>query len=272
MHIFIDESGVFSTEPNPHAWSTVGGVVIPDASLGAVSTALEALKAAHGIGPGAEFKRDRPDCASVPYQIFLKSLDDAGCTLHVLPTRSTSAEGGGLELHKRETIAGIHNYASKVPDVTSHAEEVVVLVENLNHQEYNQCILQAQMICEMLPKVISHYANVSPGENGRFKWVIDRKNISENRYERAFKELYVGLISVRSRRQNSAIMGGEGHNYTPFRRAFSPDQNVRKLLQDSKELYGIDHTHLADSTIPVSFGALLQDKFSLEDSKHNFGI
>lgn len=270
MHVFIDESGLFSTEPNPHAWSTVGGVVIPDTSLDAIGRALENLKKAQGIELSAEFKRDRPDCASEPYQEFLKTLDEAGCTLHALSTRSSLTEAEGLEAHKSATVAAIRNYATKVADVAAHAEEVVGLVESLSQQEYNQCILQAQMICDMLPKVISYYAGILPGEIGRFKWVIDRKNISENRYERSFKELYVGLVSVRSKRQISSILAGR--DYSAFNSAFSPDEDVAELIKHSKEIYGIDHMHLINSAVPVSFGALLQNEFSLEDSKNSVGI
>lgn len=72
MHIFIDESGVFSTEPNRPAWSTVGGVAIPDVSLDEVRVSLEKLKVAHGIGINEEFKTNRPDCTSNPYQEFFE--------------------------------------------------------------------------------------------------------------------------------------------------------------------------------------------------------
>ncbi|WP_289329224.1 DUF3800 domain-containing protein [Pseudomonas sp. 'CRE Jenny 4'] len=270
MHIFIDESGLFSTEPNLHAWSTVGGVAIPDGSLNKVAEALENLKNAHGVELSKEFKRDRPDCASEPYQEFLKKLDSANCTLYVLSTRSSPAEAVALKKHRSATIEAIRNYAKKVTDAASHAEEVICLIESLSQQEYNQCVLQSQMISDMLPKMVSYYAGVLPTEIGRFKWVVDRKNIAENRYERSFKELYIGLVSVRSKRQTSSLLAGR--DYSVFSNAFSPNENVEVLLKRSKEMFEIDHTHLAGSAMPVSFGALLQNEFSLEDSKNSVGI
>lgn len=270
MHIFIDESGLFSTEPNPHAWSTVGGVAIPDSSLAKVSEALNSLKKAYEIEPSQEFKKVRPDCASQPYQEFLEALDAADCTLYVLSTRSSNTERESLEKHRSATAMAIRNYATKVPDAATHAEEVISLFESLSQQEYNQCILQAQMICDMLPKMVSHYADISPNELGRFKWVVDRKNISENRYERSFKELYVGLVTVRSKRQTSSILAGR--DYSAFFKAFSSDDDMDEVMRQSKEMYEIDHTHLAQSAVPLSFGALLQDEFSLEDSKLSDGI
>lgn len=270
MHIFIDESGLFSTEPNPYAWSTVGGVAIPDGSLIKVSEALENLKKAHGIELNEEFKRDRPDCASEPYQEFLKALVSAECTLHVLSTRSSKTEADCLETHRSETILAIRNYARKVPDAATHAEEVIGLIESLSKQEYNQCVLQSQMISDMLPKIVSYYAGVLPAELGRFKWMVDRKNITENKYERSFKELYVGLVSVRSKRQTSSILAGR--DYSAFYSAFSSSEDMTELMQRSKEMYEIDHTHLANSAIPLSMGELLQNEFSLEDSKLSDGI
>ena len=272
MHIFIDESGLFATASNPKNWSSVGGVVIPDASLNAISSALNTLKIAHGIDPGTEFKRVRPDCSSEAYMVFLRTLDETGCTLHVTSTRSPPTETADLEAHKNNTIAAIRNYAKITPDANTPAEDVINLVRKISLQEYNQCILQTQMMCWMLPNILTHYSSIAPDELGRFNWILDRKNESETRYERAFKELYIGLIMTRSKRDLSAIMVGSGRDYSAFARAFSPNVDVGNLLQSSKHIYGIDHTHLIDSVMAVSFGSLLQDEFSLKDSKSSFGI
>ncbi|WP_242210042.1 MULTISPECIES: DUF3800 domain-containing protein [unclassified Pseudomonas] len=270
MHIFIDESGIFSASSDQKTWSTVGAVTVPDRSMKAVSDALRSLKLSLGAALGSEIKQERPDCQSEPYQIFLKALDDAGCTLHVLSTRGTAVEALGLEKHRKGTIDGVRNYASKIPEAAPHAEEVVALIESLKPQEYNQCILQVQIICEMLPKIISYYADFMPEEIGRFKWVIDRKGEKENRYERTFKSLYVGLVGVRARKQTAAILAGR--NYSAFYRRFSPEEDVSELLIKSKEMYGVDHTHLKDAIVPVDFGDILEGEFSLEDSKENDGI
>lgn len=271
MHIFIDESGIFSTESKSlSAWSTVGGVVIPDVSLDAVGLSLGKLKNSHNLDINEEFKINRPDCTSEPYQEFLKSLDKVGCTLHALSTRSSPATPDNLDFHKSLTIAAIRNYALKCQDITSHGETVVALVQSLKAQEYNQCILQAQSIYNMLPKIISYYAKVLPGEIGRFKWVIDRKNISENAYERCFKELYVGLIMVRSMKQYSSLLSDR--DYSAFYNKFSPDVSMSDLVRNTKEELGIDRGYIDKSFIPVNFGAILQDEFSLEDSKRSTGI
>ncbi|MBS3021401.1 hypothetical protein DJFAAGMI_04173 [Comamonas sp. PE63] len=273
MHIFIDESGLFSVSSKSQAWSTVGGVVIPDGSLEKVGESLAKLKAEYGLGIDEEFKRNRPDCASEPYQEFLKSLDKAGCTLHAVSTVSDSASGvEDLEKHRDSTIAAIRNYSSsKERDLELYAEEVVALVRSLSRQEFNQCILQVQMICEMLPKIISHYAGILPEELGRFKWVIDKKNINkENKYEKCFKDIYIGMIMVGSANQNSAII--TGRNYEAFNRAFSPKVNTGELLRSFSKETGIDRSHLKNSIVPVSFSKLLENEFSLEDSKRSIGL
>lgn len=102
----------------------------------------------------------------------------------------------------------IRHYATKVPDVATHAEDVIRVIESLSQQEYNQCVLQAQMICDMLPNMVSHYADILLNELGRFKWIVDRKKISENRYKHTFKELYVGLVTVRSKKTNRFNISG----------------------------------------------------------------
>ncbi|MGN4152217.1 DUF3800 domain-containing protein [Burkholderia gladioli] len=270
MHIFIDESGLFSPEPNPRAWSSVGGVVIPDSSLDVVTAALNDLKIAQGIEINSEFKRNRPDCASTPYQTFLKILDEANCTLHVLSTRSSPIESEGLEAHRSATITSIRNYDYKVTDAEKHTEEVVALINSLSPQEYNQCILQIQMICEMLSKIVSYYAGILPDELGRFKWIIDRKNISENKYERSFKALYVGLVSIRSLKQGFPMLADR--NYSAFITAFLQSKDTLELSPDLEKVYGIGTSWLANAAIPASFGDILQKEFSLENSEHYPGL
>ncbi|NVM80002.1 hypothetical protein FHW83_005846 [Duganella sp. SG902] len=271
MHIFIDESGIFSADfKSPSAWSTVGGVAIPDASLDLVGSLLENLKKAHNLKVSDEFKRNRPDCSSDPYQDFLKSLDDVGCTLHALSTRTSPLTSNNLGVHKSLTISAIRNYAAKHKDIAPHSEMVAALVQSLEDQEYNQCMLQAQIICNMLPKIISYYASVSPSEIGRFKWVIDRKGIKENPYERGFKELYIGLTINRSMKNYSPLIGGR--DYSAFNQKFSPNVNTSELAQNTKEDLEIDIGHIEQSLLPVDFGALLKDEFSLEDSTPSVGL
>lgn len=272
MHIFIDESGLFSVTTNKPAWSSVGAVAIPDASLDSVRESLQRLKTAHGLEINAEFKRDRPDCASKPYQEFLRSLDTAGCTFHAVSTltSSSSLEPKKLEGHKSATAAAIRKYASLEPDANPHAETIIAIIESLSHQEYNQCMMQAHMMCDMLPKIISHYAGSLPEEIGIFKWTIDRKNIVENKYEHCFKEVYVGLIMARSIRQSSSILGDR--DYSAFKSAFSPDTNKVKLINQEIKNFGVNRTHLVDTLLPVSFDKLLEKDFDLEDSKSSIGL
>jgi UDP-2,3-diacylglucosamine pyrophosphatase LpxH len=272
MHIFIDESGLFSVKPTSPTWSTVGGVAIPDASLEKVKKSLEKLKILHGIEVNDEFKRDRPDCTSEAYQEFLKSLDKAECTFHALSTISANKtiEQEELKAHRSATVSAIISYASREKNAAPHSEEVIELIESLSQQEYNQCIFQSQMICDFLPKIISHYAGILPNELGRFNWVIDRKSISENKYEKCFKALYIGIVIMRSARQASAIL--DNRDYSAFNREFSPDANKIELLKKSKNLTGIDRTNLAKSIIPVSFGKILEKEFSFEDSMLSIGL
>lgn len=200
----------------------------------------------------------------------MKSLDKLGCTLHALSKVSFPGDSEKMDEHKVKTITSIRNYSSRQKDGERHAELVISLIESLSKQEYNQCMLQSQMMCRMLPKIISHYAGFLPGEIGRFKWVVDRKNIVENKYERCFKELYIGLIVIASMRQYSPLLAKR--DYSEFNRSFRPDMNIPELVSRIKEDFAVDYSGLEESFTPVIFDKILQNEFSLEDSERSIGI
>lgn len=272
MHIFIDESGIFRLSQESKAWSSVGGVAMPDSSLKDVELALLALKKDHGISPELEFKKERPDCTSKAYDRFINELDELGCTLYVVSTRGGINEESGLRKHKNDTKNAILNYVGKKPDAAEHAGKLIDLIEDLKDQQYNQCILQVELIFDVLNKALSHYSRLYPQDLGNFNWVVDRKEIVEIQYDRVFKEICVGLISSYSITRGLALMFKEDSDYRSFISKYALLGNAGDELSEIKEMYGKNLGAIGKYLNALDLGTLLQDGFNLEDSKASPGL
>lgn len=271
MHIFIDESGLFVPQKEHHKWSSVGALVVPDKSLSSLETALKKLKQAHGVDATDEFnKNNRPDCSSDAFYDFLKEIDLAGCVLQITATNGSPIEAEGLIQNRESTKEGIAAYARKIPAAADSVEILSRLIDQLSAQQYNQCMLQINLIFDVLSKIITHYSKVIPEELGGFSWVVDRKDLTETAYERVFKYLYSGLVSAYSKSRPPAMVCGGDRDYSYFFMEYS--SSVGKAIKYAKDIYDVDLSDLSKNLMAVDLGGLLHRDFTLQDSKESFGL
>ena len=274
MHIFIDESGVFLPTPDSNKWSSVGALVVPDESLQALKEALYKLKTSNGLKDIEEFKRNRPDCSSESFEIFIESLVQLNCTLHVLSTNGSPTELSELKNYKENIKCSIRNYSSKVASSISIVEKVVNLIDNLSDQQFSQCMFQSYMLKYLLDKVVLLYAEISPESLSNFRWKLDQKNLKETNYDIVFKHLYSGIVLVSSLSRPGPICLGRQYDYSYFLSAFSPISNkkIEDSLEESLNLFDKDLKHLQEALIAIDFNKVLTHDFTLADSKDCFGL
>lgn len=273
MHIFIDESGIFAPQKELHKWSSVGALVVPDKSLSSLEAALNKLKRAHGVDAADEFdKNNRPDCSSDAFSEFLKDIDAADCVLQITATNGSACEAEGLAQHRESTKEGIAAYARKISAAVASAESVSRLIDQLSAQQYNQCILQINLIFDVIQKILAYYSKLYPEELGNFSWIVDRKDVKETKYEHVFQSLYSGLISAYSKSRPLAMIFGEGRDYNCFSTNYSASGGISQWVKCAKDIYEVDLSGLSNRLMAVDFGELLRRNFSLQDSKANFGL
>lgn len=273
MHIFIDESGLFLTSTNSTQWSSVGALVIPDNSMGIIEQALCKLKAEHGLDVKEEFKNNRPDCSSNYYSKFLQTLKENKCTLHVASGNGSKNEEKALYKHKAKTQEAILNFQKKTNSEPSHPNEIISLIEKLNEQEYTQLFFQTYMIDELLNKVLSLYAQIDPSSLGSFKWKLDRKNITETRYEQAFKKIYPGVIAASLARNPKALMQLPDSDFSFFNNNFGNNEfNINYFIENTKNIFDIDYSKIKKYIQAYDLEKILTNDLSLSDSKTSFGL
>lgn len=274
MHIFIDESGIFLPTSDANKWSSVGALVVPDESLQALKDALSKLKTSNGLEDIEEFKRNRPDCSSESFSIFLDTLFHLNCTLHVLSTNGSPTELSETKNYKENIKHSIRKYSSKVTSSASLVEELVNLIDELSDQQFCQCMLQSYMLKYLLDKVVLLYAEISPESLSTFRWKLDQKNLKETSYEVVFKHLYSGIALVSSLSQPGPICLGSQYDYSHFLAAFSPisDKNIDDTLEESLEIFEKDLKNLQQALIAIDINKVLTHDFELADSKDCFGL
>lgn len=274
MNIYIDESGIFAPSENGNQWSTVGALVVPDNAVDDMNTALETLKIALGIEIEEEIKKGRPDSSSLPFEVFIKSIDQLGCTFHAVSTTGGLLQGEMLEKHREATKSAIKNYVEIKEKSESLSEDACALIEKLSAQQFSQCILQTFLVCDLLEKVIPHYAKISPESLGEFNWEFDRKDIVETDFERTFEMLYMGRVQSTSARRPLPLIFSPERNYDYFIRSFclNNDEAGKDDFLDVANMFGADLSVLGSALGTFDISDLLAKNFKLIDSKHSSGI
>jgi len=272
MYIFIDESGLFAPVEKRGAWSTVGGLVIPEGSLNGAEHALRALKKSHDIPFDKEFKKVRPGCDSRHFRKFIHRLVELDCTLHVMSTRGSPDEAIRLDQHIEGIRDGINNYADRIPDSAEYAAEVVASIPELSAQQHNQCVLQSHMICDLSSKMLSYYSNRRPKDLARFKWMVDAKDDFETKYEQFFKSIYIGIFQAILHRRPMSLLGGEGRDYEVFLRSYAVDVTAKEVAENNRQVFGKDLSEMVDYMKPVDYVKMLSEDFNLVESVSSPGI
>lgn len=274
MYIFIDESGIFLPSDNINQWSSVGALVVPDESLLKVKQALFKLKKDEGIEKDEEFKRNRPDSNSKPFLLFLKRLKKYKCTLHVSSENGSENDLNATNKHREETINGIKNYCIKKDISTTEYNEIEKKIKQLSTQQYNQCIHQSYMVNNLISKVISLYAQISPQSLEKFIWAIDQKNNNETNYDKIYKMLHIGLIEVASKNTPFHILQIKKTNLSYFNNSYLINNKIEieKSIKETKLLYKKDFKENEEYIQAIDLKKLLLDNYTLMNSEESFGL
>lgn len=274
MHIYIDESGLFSTSDNENSWSSVGAIVIPDESLEKVENALNRLKKANKLNNSEEELKNRPDSNSESFLNFIKSLKKYKCTLHVISTNGTFINEELINKHKKSLIKAIKEFIKQKEYNDSNFNELINWIPELSPQQYNQFFHQSIIIYNLLEKIITFYSQSSPKSLIKFIWEIDQKDIKETKYEKVFKHLFIGIIEVMTKNKPFYAIKFKKSDYSYFSENFQIRDNtkMKDLNKETKEIYKRDFGENEQYLRGIDLSKLLLNNFILKDSKESFGI
>jgi hypothetical protein len=136
-------------------------------------------------------------------------------------------------------------------------------IRALSPQLYTQLVCQVELFHDVLANSISFYATRIPPTLANIRWRIDRKDVVQTAYERAFRIILPALLQTKSLRE-PMIMIKDAGDYRRFKRYEFPSGGAPTYL--------FKHYGIATSNDVADVGKMVRDDLKLLDSSSTSGI
>jgi len=263
MHIFIDESGIFSNPANQdNVASCIAGLAVPTTKKKDLFKQFKALtrnwRDRNGEIKGS--KLDEPQIASV---IALFRKFDVILELVVID----------LGLHTEEEITKfkeiqVNNMIGDIPP--DHNPDVLkraLAIQSVFAGMSNQLVIQANLMFLLIPRILFHmvlyYARRIPEELQWFYWMVDAKNESKNAYEDAWSTALYPVMSGQAAKNPIPFV--EGGDYSYFLKCEQLDTEEIRRIEKEK---GVERGALST----IRLGDIFEKHFEFQDSRWNVGL
>jgi hypothetical protein len=240
MHIFIDESGTFSS-PGTAAVSAVGALVIPDRRLPYLLKHYAALRPSLPQNKG-EVKGRLLSEEQVGQVVSL--LNNKGAFFEIVTTDMSLNTEEVVDRHKREQAQGITKNLTDEhqPTLVAQSWKLREELEVMAPQLYVQSVLTFELVAIVLRHATLYYAQRMPRELASFRWVIDAKDARQvTPWEEWWSLVVMPMLQSKFLR-NPMWHLTEGADYSHFDRKFSTelDEFHKSLKPDSHMGQGTD--------------------------------
>lgn len=175
MHIFIDESGTFTSAQREHAISAVAALTIPDAALASIEKTYATLRP-HLPMENSEVKGRLLSESHVSDVVSL-------LTRHQVLFEITAIDMGTQETadvvaHKTAQAARLTKHLTPAhhPNIHEGVRKLQTRLEQMSPQLYVQTTATFQLIQRVIQHGTLFYAQRIPKELGAFHWIIDGKD------------------------------------------------------------------------------------------------
>lgn len=196
MHIFLDESGTFTTARQRGAWCVVAAYVVPEQSLAAAEEAVLWFRHDAGHPLGGELKRnDAPEWAYFRFLQRLSRLDGIAAAV----ATDTSLNGNVIDHREAQARKILINEPRMVHGAgKAGIRQMASDVRALSAQNYVELLCRTLLAWDVVKIATLYYAQRRPEALGRFAWRFDQKNLTRNRFETTFETLAVCLMQTLS--------------------------------------------------------------------------
>lgn len=261
MNLFIDESKLFIYTPKPNSWCVVACYAVSDDDYIEAQNIIKELKISAGFDVRDEIKIN--DLSESQYIVFLKDLQKLGGTLYAVATDS------GLNtpdvIHSHQVLQGDkiveHKEKMKYEEGKKALENLKDRVLGLSSQLYVQLFCQLNLMARVINTVIPYYIQRDPRSLSRFKWRVDKKDITRTDFENVFEILIPRIIQSKS--FTDPLLMIRGFDYNVMKKYEYTKDNVPKYL---KEQYNLN----IESGYDIK--AIMYEDIDFVDSKNNIGV
>jgi uncharacterized protein DUF3800 len=261
VHIYIDESGIFSNPANrQNVASCVAALVIPS------SRKVQLLRDFENVSIG--WPNENGEIKG-----RLLDEDHIGRVVALLQKYDVLLEITAIDLGVH-TDQEITKFKTDIADIVSawvgpqHPLKTRTLeIAEAYRQTSNQLFVEFHLLLTLIPRLIqnaiTYYARRTPKELKSFHWVIDAKDTAVTAFERAWSDLLFPSVAYQT--QLKPWVEIEGGDYSYFEDLFHFDETVISRLEQGSRLP-------REEIAPVALQKLLGKSFKFEDSKAKLGL
>ena len=262
MHIFIDESGIFS---NPKGRSNVpsclGALALPTAKLEQIFNNFGRLKNKWGFD-NLEIKGSRLDEEQV--SAVVEMLIEFGAVFEVSAIDMENHSVSDLDAYKAKTIetmrAGI--VEDPEPGALEEALQIISSFEAMSQPLFVQSMIMQSLIPRVFRHSVIYYSRKIPEELTSFQWIIDAKDKKPVEYEGVWPAWV--FLTMYSASLDAPFRWPPGGDYSHLDRFYGPVDDDADLIRDR----GNDPDELEGLRLEMILG----EPHSFENSEQNLGL
>ncbi len=264
MHIYIDESGIFSNPANEdNVASCVVALVIPSTKK---------------VNLFKEFRNLTSEWVRLDEEVKGRNLNESQVTqiVELLKRYDVLLEITVIDLgiHSQDEIAEFKRIqADEVtrqlkpehnPEIIRQHHEIRNVFNKMSNQLFVQAFIMFMLIPRTLRHAINYYARRIPEELKSFHWVVDAKDKNITEYERAWSLAIYPIMYTQSIKEPMYYI--EGGDYSYFEERFQETDKDRIKYYEAEGNYG--EGEIGATKLELILGK----SFKFQDSKNNLGL
>jgi hypothetical protein len=261
MNIFVDEAGSFVPAKVPDSWSTIVAYVSPEIDRARLNSLINPLRREFGDGGEAKIN----DIPETRFAKFLGDLADLRGVAFCVASEAHASTEETIRHHQRKQAEKVVEHVDKMIHETARRglRNLADEIRALSPQLYTQLICQVELFHDALSNSVSFYATRIPATLAKIRWRIDRKDVVQTAYEKAFRMVLPALLQTKSLRE-PMIMIKDAGDYRHFKRYEFP--------VGAAPTYLFEHYGIATSDDVADVGKMVRDDLKLLDSNSVVGI
>ena len=263
MNIYIDESGIFSNPANQANYaSCVAALAIPSSQRSDITKGFRRIKSSWKLGSG-EIKGSKLGEAQISEVIQLLKRYEVIFDLVVMDLGLLSdAEITDFKLKSADGIT-VNMPPHFRPEVVAQYTELRQAFLEMPNVLFVQAMMLNLLVPHLVQNMLTYYALRLPKEIGKFRWVVDAKDKSVTKNEKAWSTAIYPYIYTHSREKPLYFV--ETGDYSHFEKNMDLDKALARFISGSPETD-------SDKYGTCSVAKILGGGFEFQDSKTNYGL
>jgi hypothetical protein len=263
MNIFIDETGSFVSAKAIGSWNAVVSFALTEDDYNRAKSVLKSLKFDCGFQNHDEIKIN-----DIPENRYIRFLSDliARTNGALFAAATDSGQNTDQLIIENQRIQGEkiveHLDKMKYPEGRQAVLDLQKRVVGVPPQLYAQFRIQIELMFRTAHTIVPFFVQREPKTLGRFRWRVDRKDVSITEFERVFE--IMTPIFIQSRSLSDPLIMIRGCDYSAMKKYEYPPDKVPTYL---KETYGIEVTEGG-----MNIQKIIREDIAFVDSKVCEGI